>query len=179
VGDLTDRSIGRGGRLSAPSPIGPDHDLGQFHCGTESLDDWLRLRALKSEGRSSRTYVVSDGPIVVGYYCLSTGAEKRASVPSKIARNTSDPVPLILLGRLAVDLNYQGRRIGAGLLKDALQRVAQVSKAVGSRALIVHAIDRNATAFYVKYGFIEFPQASQTLFLPIDTIAGALSSPPE
>lgn len=167
MGEVTDA---RGGELSPPSAITSAHDLTQFRCGNEPLDDWLRFRALKSEGRSSRTYIVAQGSAVVGYYCLSTGAEKRASVPSKIARNTPDPVPLILLGRLAVDLNHQGMGIGAGLLKDALQRVAQISKAVGSRALIVHAIDQNAMAFYVKYGFIEFPQGSQTLFLPIDTI---------
>ncbi len=168
MGDVTDAPRGE---LSPPSAINSAHDLTQFHCGNEPLDDWLRLRALKSEGRSSRTYIVARGQIAVGYYCLSTGAEKRASVPSKLVRNTPDPVPLILLGRLAVDLNHQGKGIGAGLLKDALRRVAQISKAVGSRALIVHAIDQHAMAFYVKYGFIEFPQGSQTLFLPIETIA--------
>jgi GNAT superfamily N-acetyltransferase len=107
---------------------------------------------------------------------LSTGAEKRASVPSKIARNTPDPVPLILLGRLAADLNHQGMGIGAGLLKDAVQGVAQISKAVGSRALIVHAIDHNAMAFYVKYGFIEFPQGSQPCFCRL--IQSPLASSP-
>jgi GNAT superfamily N-acetyltransferase len=171
MGEVTDISTALGGKLSPPSAITSGHDLTQFHCGKEPLDDWLRFRALKNEGRSSRTYIVSQGRTAVGYYCLSTGAEKRASIPSKIARDTPDPVPLILLGRLAVDLNHQGRGIGAGLLKDALQRVAQISKAVGSRAVIVHAIDQNAMAFYVKYGFLEFPYGLQTLFLPIDTIA--------
>lgn len=171
MGEVTDIHPSLGGQLSPPSAITSGHDLTQFHCGKDALDDWLRFKALKNEGRSSRTYIVSQGRTAVGYYCLSTGAEKRASVPTKVARNTPDPVPLILLGRLAVDLNHQGKGIGAGLLKDALQRVAQISKAVGSRALIVHAIDQNAMAFYVKYGFIEFPYGSQTLFLPIDTIA--------
>lgn len=91
-------------------------------------------------------------------------------MPSKLGRNSPEPVPLILLGRLAVDLNHQGKGIGAGLLKDALQRVAQISKVVGSRAVIVHAIDQNAMAFYIKYGFNEFPYGSQTMFLPIETI---------
>jgi GNAT superfamily N-acetyltransferase len=174
VGEVTDISTALGGKLSPPGAITSGHDLTQFHCGKEPLDDWLRFHALKNEGRSSRTYIVSQGRTAVGYYCLSTGAEKRASVPSKVSRNTPDPVPLILLGRLAVDLNHQGKGIGAGLLKDAFQRVAQVSKVVGSRALIVHAIDQNAMAFYVKYGFIEFPYGSQTLFLPIDTIAAGI-----
>lgn len=175
MGEVTDISPSLGGKLSPPSAITSGHDLTQFHCGKAPLDDWLRFRALKNEGRSSRTYIVAEGRTAVGYYCLSTGAEKRASVPSKMGRNAPDPVPLILLGRLAVDLNHQGMGIGAGLLKDALQRVAQISKAVGSRALIVHAIDQNAMAFYVKYGFIEFPYGSQTLFLPIETIAVAVS----
>lgn len=175
MGEVTDIATALGGKLLPPSAITPTHDLTQFHCGNDPLDDWLKFRALKNEGRSSRTYVVAQGRTVVGYYCLSTGAEKRASVPSKIARNTPEPVPLILLGRLAVDTNHQGKGIGAGLLKDALQRVAQISQAVGSRALIVHAIDQNAMAFYVKYGFIEFPYGSQTLFLPIETIASGLA----
>jgi len=170
MGEVTDIATALGGKLLPPSAITSGHDLTQFRCGNEPLDDWLRFRALKNEGRSSRTYIVSQGRTAVGYYCLSTGAEKRASVPSKITRNSPDPVPLILLGRLAVDLNHQGKGIGAGLLKDALQRVAQISKAVGSRALIVHAIDQKAMAFYIKYGFIEFPYGSQTLFLPIETI---------
>lgn len=169
---MTDRPSDSG--LSPPSAISAAHDLTSFSSGNEPLDDWLRLRAIKSEGRSSRTYVVAEGSIVVGYYCLSTGAENRAAVPTRISRNTPDPVPLILLGRLAVDRRYQSRGIGIGLLKDALQRVVQVSKVVGSRAVIVHAIDPNAVAFYARYGFIEFPQGSQTLFLPVDTIAAGL-----
>jgi GNAT superfamily N-acetyltransferase len=170
MGEVTDIFTALGGKLSPPSAITSAHDLTQFHCGKEPLNDWLRFHALKNEGRSSRTYIVSEGRTAVGYYCLSTGAEKLVSLPSKLKRNSPDPVPLILLGRLAVDINHQGQGIGAGLLKDAFQRVAQVSKVVGSRALIVHAIDQNAMAFYIKYGFIEFPYGSQTLFLPTETI---------
>ena len=163
-----------GGRLSPPVPIDAAHDLASFASGNQPLDDWLRLRALKSEGRSSRTYIVADGDVAVGYYCLSTGAENRVALPAKLSRNTPDPVPLILLGRLAVDLRYQGKGIGAGLLKDALHRTVQVSRTVGSRAVLVHAIDDNARAFYARYGFIEFPAGSRTLFLPIDTLAAGL-----
>jgi len=175
VGAVTDTTTALGSKLSPPSAITSAHDLAQFHCGIDALDDWLRFRALKNEGRSSRTYIVSQERTAVGYYCLSTGAEKLASVPSKLKRNSPEPVPLILLGRLAVDLNHQGKGVGAGLLKDALQRVAQISQVVGSRAVIVHAIDQNAMAFYIKYGFIEFPNGSQTMFLPIETIAVAIS----
>lgn len=175
MGEVTDIATALGGKLSPPSAINSAHDLSQFHCGIEALDDWLRFRAIKNEGRSSRTYVVAQGRQVIGYYSLSTGAEKRESTPSKVSRNTPDPVPLIMLGRLAVDENHKGKGIGAGLLKDALRRSLQVSNTIGARAVIVHAIDQNAMAFYLKYGFIEFPYGSQTMFLPMDTIAVGLA----
>jgi len=171
MGEVTDIATALGGRLSPPSAITSNHDLSQFRSGNEPLDDWLRFRALKNEGRSSRTYVVAQARQIVGYYCLSTGAEKRESVPSKLARNTPDPVPLVTLGRLAVDVNHQGQGVGAGLLKDALQRSLQISQSIGSRAVIVHAIDQNAMAFYLKYGFMEFPYGTQTMFMPMETIA--------
>ena len=174
MGEVTDIATALGGKISPPSAINSAYDLTQFRSGIEALDDWLRFRALKNEGRSSRTYVVAEGRQVVGYYCLSTGAEKRQSVPSKISRNMPEPVPLILMGRLAVHEDYKGQGIGAGLLKDALQRSLQISQSVGSRAVVVHAIDQNAMAFYLKYGFIEFPYGTQTMFMPMETIAVAI-----
>src|SRR5258707_730462 len=157
-------------KLTPPAALTSAHNLTRFQCGKAPLDDWLRLHALNNEGRSSRTYVVCDGLEVVGYYCLSTGAEKRESAPSKIRRNIPDPVPMIVLGRLAVHIDHHGKGIGDGLLKDALMRAAQVSKIVGSRAVLVHAIDQDAVMFYVRYGFEEFPQGSRSLFLPTETI---------
>ena len=171
---MTDITIAPGRKLSPPGAITGNHDLSQFHSGNDSLDDWLRFRALKSEGRSARTYVVAQGLSVVGYYCISTGAEKRASVPSKFTRNMPEAVPLVILGRLAVDTNYQGKGIGAGMLKDALQRSLQISRIAGSRAVILHAIDQNAMAFYLKYGFVEFPNGTKTMFLPMETIEKGL-----
>jgi GNAT superfamily N-acetyltransferase len=174
MGEVTDLATALGGRPSPPSAITSTHDLDQFRSGNEALDDWLRFRALKSEGRSARTYVVAFGRQVLGYYCISTGAEKRVNVPSKLSRNMPEPVPLITLGRLAVDVSYQGKGMGAGMLRDALQRVLQMSQIAGSRAVIVHAIDQNAMSFYLKYGFIEFPTGTQTMFLPVETIARAI-----
>ncbi len=170
MGDVTDIAKALGDRPSPPSAITATHDLSQFRSGNESLDDWLRFRAIKSEGRSARTYVVAHARQVIGYYCISTGAEKRENVPSKLARNMPEPVPLILLGRLAVDVNCQGQGIGSGMLKDALLRAVQISRIGGSRAVIVHAIDQDAIAFYLKYGFVEFPDGSKTMFLPIETV---------
>lgn len=163
-----------GGRISPPSPITAAHDLSAFCCGNDALDDWLRQQALKSEGRSARTFVVCSGAAVVGYYCLAAGAEKRVSMPRKIRQGLPDPTPLTILGRLAVDRAYQGQKIGAGLLKDALLRAATAAQTIGSRAILVHAIDPAAVAFYTKFGFIEFPSGSQTMFLPIETITAAL-----
>lgn len=110
----------------------------------------------------------------MGYYCIATGAERREALPRKIRQGLPDPVPLVIVGRLAVDRAYQGRKIGAGLLKDALRRVVGISKEVGCRAVLVHAIDQDAASFYAKFGFIEFPASSQTMFLPIETIVDGL-----
>jgi GNAT superfamily N-acetyltransferase len=95
-------------------------------------------------------------------------------MPRKIRQGIPDPTPVVILGRLAVDRRYKGQGFGKGLLKDALQRVVGASTTVGVRAVLVHAIDPPAVAFYVKYGFIEFPSGSQTMFLPIETIAAGM-----
>lgn len=160
--------------LSPPRPIDASDDLSQFDCAEESLNDWLRQRALKSEAVSARTYVVTERRRVVGYYCLAAGGVSRASVPRKIRHGLPDPAPVMVIGRLAVDRDYWGRGVGSGLLKDALQRILQVSAEVGVRAVLVHAIDDDARAFYARYGFIEFPSSSRTLFLPLESVARAL-----
>jgi GNAT superfamily N-acetyltransferase len=160
--------------LSAPEPLSADDDVGAFDCGNPLLNDWLRDQALASEGRSARTYVVKDGARVVGYYCLSTGGVARESVPREIRHGLPRLVPVMVLGRLAVDLRYQRLGIGRGLLKDALLRTLQVSREVGVRALLVHAIDEEAKEFYAAHGFIEFPVGTRTLFLPVETIARGL-----
>ena len=160
--------------LLPPTPLSADDDLGSFDCGNALLNDWLRELALKSEGRSAQTYVVKDRRRVVGYYCLATGGVAREGMPRKIRHGLPSLVPVMILGRLAVDLGCQGQGIGCGLLKDALQRVLQVAREVGVRALLVHAIDDAAQAFYTGHGFIELPARSRTLFLPVETIARGL-----
>ncbi|WP_257169712.1 GNAT family N-acetyltransferase [Bradyrhizobium sp. SRS-191] len=174
MGEVTDISDALGGRISPPSAISSVHDLSQFRCGNEALDDWLKFRALKSEGKSARTYVVAQGRQVISYYAMSTGAAVRKDVPPRLGRNMPESVPLILLGRLAVDANHQGTGLGGNMLRDALQRSAQLSQIAGARGVLVHAIDRNAMAFYVKYGFLEFPGGSKTMFLPMETIIKGL-----
>lgn len=160
--------------VSQPLPISSEDDVSQFDCGEESLNDWLRQLALKSEGASARTYVVRDRVRVVGYYCLATGGVSRSNVPRRIRHGLPDPVPVMVLGRLAVDLRHQHAGIGGGLLKDALLRTLQVSEQVGVRALLVHAINDAAKAFYAAYDFVEFPAGTRTLFLPLEAVARAL-----
>jgi len=160
--------------LSTPQPISAVDDLSQFDCGVETLNDWLRRQALRSEGRSARTYVVKDRRRVAGYYCLATGAVARSNVPRGIRRGLPDSVPVMVLGRLAVDTQYQHGGVGSGLLKDALLRTLQVSAQVGVRAVLVHAVDENAKAFYAAYGFVEFPSGTRTLVLALESIAKAL-----
>jgi len=163
-----------GPRLRAPERLTARHDLTRFDCGDAGLNDWLKRRALKNEGGSSRTYVVCAGDAVVGFYCLAAGAVIRAEAPKPIQRNMPEQLPVILIGRLAVDTAHQGRGIGAGLLKDALLRSLAIADAIGVRAILVHALDDKAAAFYARYGFKPSPIDPQTLLVPLETAAAAL-----
>jgi len=110
-----------GQTLSAPEKLRADHDLSQFDCGEPSLDEWLRRRALQNEeSGASRTYVVCAGQQVVGYYALAVGAVTHAEAPGRVRRNMPDPVPVMIVGRLAVHNDFQGRKIGPALLRDAV-----------------------------------------------------------
>lgn len=175
MGEVTPISMRAGTGLSPPGALLPMYKTSAFSCGHASLDNWLRLRALKSEGSTARTYVVCDGQVVVGYYCLATGSVTLAQVPRGLRpHGTPNPLPIMVLGRLAVDLHYQGRGIGAGMLRDAMMRSVQIAQSVGCAAILVHAVDQSSSTFYLKYGFLEFPIGTRTLFLPLKTIEAAL-----
>lgn len=162
-------------RLRAPVPLMADHDLSQFDCGEPALDDWLRQRALKNESRFSRTYVVCEDKRVVGYYCISAGAVERTAAPGKVRRNAPDAVPVSVIGRLAVDRRHAGKGLGAELLADALSRIAVAAQTIGIAAVLVHAKDDAAKRFYLRCAeFIEFPEESRTLFLPVETVLAAM-----
>jgi GNAT superfamily N-acetyltransferase len=160
--------------LSAPAPISPQHDISRFDCGKAALNDWLRQRAQKNEGRASRCFVVCEGQTVVGFYTLSAGSVKLDEAPKALRRNMPPIVPVLILGRMAVDQACQGRKIGAALLRDALQRALSVAGNVGARAVLVHAIDQEVIPFYAQYGFKPFPEGDLTLFLSITEVAAAL-----
>lgn len=158
-------------RLSAPVPLTAEHDLSAFDCGEAALNDWLRHRALKNESRFSRTYVVCAGNRVVGYFCISAGSVQRGAAPGKVRRNAPDTIPVSILGRLAVSLDYAGKGLGADLLSDALRRIALASQSIGIGAVMVQAKDEATKRFYLRCAeFIEYPEDSRTLFLPIETV---------
>jgi GNAT superfamily N-acetyltransferase len=133
------------------------------------LDDWLLRRALANQvAGASRTYVVTDGPSqVVGYYALASGALATLDAPGGLRRNMPDPIPMAILGRLAVDLQFHGRGLGVALLQDAVLRVQQAASIVGIRGVLVHAISDEARLFYERYGFTGSPTQPMTLVLAL------------
>lgn len=167
----------RGGaelRLSAPVPLTAEHDVAGFDCGEPALNDWLRHRALKNESRFSRTYVVCEGNRVVAYFCISAGAVERAAAPGKVRRNAPDTIPVSVIGRLAVSRDRTGRGLGADILADALRRIAVASQSIGIGAVLVQAKNDAAKRFYMTCAeFIEYPDDSRTMFLPIETVVAA------
>lgn len=165
--------------LLPPEQLLQRHDLTRFSNGRHALlDDWLRERARPSEGLSARTYVVcptTEAARVVGYFTISTALESRAALPAaKLRRGMPDGVPLLLIGRLAVDLEWQGRGVGSMLLRNAMERCLTVANIAGVRAIAVHAIDDAATAFYERHGFIRTPLGTRFLVLPIETARASL-----
>lgn len=154
--------------LSAPVLLSEAHDLALFESGHDSLDEWLRRRARANQvSGASRTYVVCEGERVIGYYCLSSGALAVSDAPGAIRRNMPDPVPMAVLGRLAIDRNWQGKGIGTALLQDAVLRTSQAAHIMGIRGLLVHAISEEAKAFYERYGFTASPANPMTLVLSL------------
>ncbi|PQJ94742.1 GNAT family N-acetyltransferase [Chromatium okenii] len=156
---------------SAPTRLTIHHDLIQFDSGEPSLDQWLQQRAVRNEGRgASRTYVIDVEHRVIGYYCLATASIASDLAPGHLRRNMPDPIPAMVLGRLAVDRHWHGQGLGKALLRDAILRTVQVSEFVGVKALLVHALSEAATLFYLAQGFHPFPHSSNTLFLPLSEV---------
>jgi GNAT superfamily N-acetyltransferase len=158
--------------LSAPEPLRPNHLLDEFSCGEGSLDDWLRRRALANQASgASRTFVVCDSEgRVFGYYAMAAGAVSHQDATSSVRRNMPDPIPVMVLARLAVDQHARGIQLGAALLQDAVRRSIAVSQNAGVRALLVHALHERAKQFYEHYGFAESPLHPMTLMLRLNTV---------
>lgn len=145
--------------LKAPEPLAAHHQLAHFTCGESVLDVWLKQRALANQSSgASRTFVVADpSQQVYGYYALAAGAITHQIATGGVRRNMPDPIPVLVLGRLAVDTRAQGLKLGGGLLQDAVNRAMTVSQNLGARALLVHALHDKARAFYQHYGFQPSP----------------------
>jgi N-acetylglutamate synthase-like GNAT family acetyltransferase len=165
--------------MTPPEPVAEHHDIQSFDCGKPTLNDWLKTESRKSQqvGGSARTYVVctEDGR-VIGYYALATGSVNREDAPGKVKRNMPDPIPVVIIGRLAVDESFSGRGTGAGLLKDALLRIVNAAGEIGIRAVLVHALDGSARNFYLKHGFCESPTNELTLMVGVQDIETALGA---
>jgi predicted N-acetyltransferase YhbS len=162
--------------LSAPEPLQAHHDLESFNSGEPSLDDWLRRRAPANQlSGASRTFVACEGTKVCGYYALASGAVTVARVPGKFKRNMPDPIPVVLLGRLAVDRAWHGRGIGRALFRDAAMRISQAADVIGIRGIVVHALSDDARRFYVALGFTECPNEPLVLVVTLQDVRAALA----
>lgn len=162
--------------LSAPEPLKSHHLLDAFDSGVAQLGDWLKRRAHHNEAEGgSRTFVICAGLLVVGYYSLATGSLLLSAATGHVRRNMPDPIPVILLGRLAIDRSWQGRGIGSDLLRDAMLRIVGISEQAGLRAILVHAISLEAKAFYEGHGFQPSPVDPMMLMLKLSDAHKALS----
>jgi predicted N-acetyltransferase YhbS len=145
-------------KYTLPRSLTAEDDVSGFRCGDESLDEWLRRYALINQSSgSARTFVSSLDRRVVGYYVLASGAVARAGAPARVAKAMPEPIPVLLLARLAVDQTVQGQGLGWRLLRDAILRTLQVADHVGVRALLAHALDQTAADFYARYDFQPSP----------------------
>lgn len=151
------------------------HAVEEFTCGQPELDRFLIRHALQAQqASSSQTYVGVSDKTVVGYYTIVAGEVRHADAPERVVKGMPrHPIPLLILARLAVHSDWQGRGIGAGLLLDALGRTLQVADIVGVRSLAVHAKDDAAAAFYRHFGFVPSPTDSRHLFMLIKDIRAA------
>ncbi len=148
--------------------LSSDHKVKDFDCGVPELNSWLQQSALNNQKlNTSRTFVLVAGDNVIAFYCLAAGNIARASLPNNKQRNSPRDVPLIALGRLAVDSRYQAKGIGAQLLRDAIARVIVATQQVAAKFLRVDAKDHAVARFYERFGFITDPNNPLALYLKL------------
>lgn len=154
--------------LCAPEPLRPDHAITGFDCGVASLNLWLQRRASANQASgASRTFVTCDGGRVVGYYALASSAVVPATAPGRFRRNMPDPVPVVVLGRLAVAVTHRGHGLGRALFQDAALRVIGAADAIGIRGMVVHAVSDDAREFYLRLGMDPSPLDPMTLMTTV------------
>ncbi|WP_431324066.1 GNAT family N-acetyltransferase [Rhizobium sp. YTU87027] len=163
--------------LTAPTPLADHHELAVFSSGVPELDDWLRRRARTNQaGGASRTFVACEKNRVVAYYALASGAVKQPEAPGRFRRNMPDPIPVAVLGRLAIDQSYQGRGVGRALVRDAGLRLLNAAEILGIRGVLAHAISDDARAFYEAVGFLPSPSDAMMLMVGLHDLNNALNS---
>ncbi len=164
-------------RPSAPEPLRAAHDVSTFDSGVLVLDEWLRRRALPNEvAGASRTFVSCIAGRVVGYYSLAAASVVHDVATTRARRNMPNPIPAVVLGRLAVDHGLQGQGLGGDLLQDAIMRTVAAAGAIGVRPLLVHALTAEAKGFYARFGFRESPIEPMTLMITLDEIRRLLGA---
>lgn len=163
--------------LSPPAPLTDHHELAEFNSGVPELDEWLRRRARANQaGGASRTFVVCEENRIIAYYALASGAVKLPEAPGRFRRNMPDPIPVAVLGRLAIDQSYQGRGIGRALVRDAGLRLLNAAEILGIRGVLVHAISDDARAFYKAVGFLPSPSDPMMLMVGLHDLNSALNT---
>ena len=158
----------------APELLALHHDVTRFDSGVETLDTWLKRRAMANQfSGASRTFVVCEQSRVVGFYALASSAIAPAAAPGHFRRNMPDPLPVVVLGRLAVARDQHGNGLGRALFQDAARRVINAADSIGIRGLIVHAISEEAKRFYLKLGLDESPLEPMTLMVSVADLRAA------
>ena len=164
--------------VGAPVLLDDDHQLDSFDCGVSPLDVWLKRRARDNAASgATHTYVACEGATVVGYYALAAGAVEVVSAPGRFRRNMPDPVPIVILGRLAIDRSQQGKGLGRALFRDAGLRVLLAAGIIGIRGVLVDAISDDAKAFYLALGMMVSPLDPMTLMVTLADLRASLSAP--
>lgn len=163
--------------LSAPEPLATHHRIDDFDSGERSLDDWLKRRAAMNQvSGASRTFVVCEGNTAIGYYALASSAISVKAAPSRFRRNMPDPIPIVVLARLAVARSRHGRGLGRALFQDAVRRVIQAADAIGVRGMIVHALSDEAKTFYLRLGLELSPLEPMTLMVTLADLKASISN---
>lgn len=157
--------------FSPPDIFAAHHDASAFDCGQPSLNDWLRRRALANqESGASRTFVACSGQSVAGYHALAASSLRPSDATGRVRRNMPDPIPVIVLGRLAVDSAHHGKGLGRALMADAIERASQAAQIIGVRAIVVHALSEEAATFYRAVGFEPSPAMPMLLMIAMADI---------
>ena len=159
--------------------LAPAHDPTSFDCGNDALNRFIKLHALPGQRAGiSQTYVAATGSEIVGYHTLVVGQVTHDEAPERLAKGLPrHPIPVIILARLGVDRSWQGKKLGAALVVDAMRRVLQAADIAGVRAMVVHAKDESAQHFYQHLGFVQFPEKPFTLYRLLKDIRAMQNKP--